>query len=36
MIASKMSDGITNIIHMRQEKDGYDVEIALQYTKRRK
>ena len=33
MIASKMSDGITNIIHMRQEKDGYDVEIALQYTK---
>ena len=33
MIASKMNDGITNIIHMRQEKDGYDVEIALQYTK---
>lgn len=33
MIAAQVKDGVTNIIHMRQEKDGFDVEIAMQYTK---
>lgn len=32
MIANKVTNGITKNIHMHQEKDGYDVEIAMQYT----